>query len=606
MLLFLARLGRRAVDPRPLEGALATAAAPYVQLEQAPATVVSPSGCLVLTTLGHPSQDVRPRRPVARRGDVVCCVDGLAVEPEGRFPAWDAEALLDHWERTAELEGQFAALRADLARDRLECRKDALGLAPLYAQRLEDGWVVANSIAAIRGLTGASEPDRLGVAGFLTLGWAPGGRTLFEPVRALIGGRRTTFTAAGRTDAEEFTPAAAVARARTMPRGAEGNAAFLDEMVAMTRAALVGPGVPVKCAVTAGRDSRAMLALCLAAGARPQTATAGAEDHVDVVIGRRLAQRAGLDHERWPPEASGRFDDDPIAAVRRFTALTDGTCSLRQLQDVGDLDRPVAHVGLQAWGIGGEIGRAGIGPLTGFAAASPLAARSAALQARLLRAKARPLGGLPTAAAIAETSAYLDRFAAERLDEGWRPSELGEAFYTFEHIGRWATTGIRRASPTDDLFSPFASRPFVVYSFSLRAGERYAELPHRRLIGGLRPDLMDIEFEWPWRVAHPRVAGIHATAEMARLAWGRVAPRRRPAPGGGPGVDNTPWVFRWLARHREVLRDAVLSTPATALWEFADRGAVEAAFGEDPLADWDRAEALLRVAAVAFALDAGR
>ena len=110
--------------------------------------------------------------------------------------------------------------------------------------------------------------------------------------------------------------------------------AFIDQMVSMTRHALVDTDLPVTCSVTGGHDTRVVLALALAAGAQPATATIGPESHVDVLIGKRVAEKAGLSHERCEPQAPEGFDEDPVGAARRFAALTDGLSSLMQLQDV--------------------------------------------------------------------------------------------------------------------------------------------------------------------------------------------------------------------------------------------------------------------------------
>ena len=190
-----------------LSDALSHAARPYVQLGR-PTVDVAPTETVGLATVGHSPEQITPRRSVARLGDVIVCIDGLPVEPQGRFPAWNAEALLSHWDEANSLEGQFAALRVDLGRSTIECLTDALGLGPVYVQRNSDGWVVATSVAAIHALAGADDADALGVASFLMLGWAAwGDRTLRSSVRAVRGGAQTTFTAEGESTRRDFTQA---------------------------------------------------------------------------------------------------------------------------------------------------------------------------------------------------------------------------------------------------------------------------------------------------------------------------------------------------------------------------------------------------------------
>jgi len=56
-----------------------------------------------------------------------------------------------------------------------------------------------NSVEAIRAAVGLAATDPLGVACFLSLGWAAADRVLLRGVRALPGGHRYRLTASGLT-----------------------------------------------------------------------------------------------------------------------------------------------------------------------------------------------------------------------------------------------------------------------------------------------------------------------------------------------------------------------------------------------------------------------
>lgn len=376
---------------------------------------------------------------------------------------------------------------------------------------------------------------------------------------------------------------------------------MVDAMVALTRAATSG-GMPVKCAVTAGRDSRTALALCLAAGIRPLTTTIGPPDELDVVIGRQVADYLGLSHERSNPADNPQLEDLQ-KIIPTFISMVDGLASLSQLQDIYNLYDPPDRIGVLVWGMGGEIARAGVGPITKFAANGPLVNRSTQFQARMLRAKLRdPLGILrPTASVDAHD--YIERFVAERRAEGWRPAQIGEVFYTFERIGRWAAPGFRRATSHEDLYAPFCTHAFVNYAFRMSPGERYAEEAHRRILSDLDPALRDLPYATPWRAANPRLAWLLSTIDMIgylgeRTGLGERLKRSHTRTVSGPRL----FAYEWLERHRDAHREVCLSNPNSPLFEWVDRAALEHAF---TIPTYDEAPALemLRVVTLAWYLD---
>src|SRR5207253_1351447 len=95
-----------------------------------------------------------------------------------------------------------------------------------------------------------------------------------------------------------------------------------------------------------------------------------------------------------------------------------------------------------------------------FTAMTPGLSRSRAAIVALMHRRPRDAAGILTPAAHAEMLAYMDRFVADRVSEGWRPGEVPETFYAFERVARSSSAGIRRASATDDLFTPFATRSY--------------------------------------------------------------------------------------------------------------------------------------------------
>ena len=323
--------------------------------------------------------------------------------------------------------------------------------------------------------------------------------------------------------------------------------------------------------MTAGRDSRVLLGLSMAAGWRPTYYTSGADGDVDVDVARGVTERLGLPYEVVTPEVP-QSKDAWTAATARFVAQTDGSATLRGIDDWVD-HQPLGPVGLKLWGAGGEIGRAGnIGLAIPFAAQAAGLRRAIAPQRAVLRSKVshalfRPL-------AIHTTQAALDDFIRERAAEGWDAPELLESFYAFERVANWAACGVRRAAAATDLYSPFVSRDFIEWCFSLSPGERFVEAPHWRLLGELAPELRDMPFERAWRRQRPRAAQAMLLREVGARGAERVRRKLRPAARGGARPS---FGARWLEAGLDVHRELCFDNGSSPLWDLVDRRALERA-----------------------------
>ncbi len=151
---------------------------------------------------------------------------------------------------------------------------------------------------------------------------------------------------------------ALLAAGRDRSVGAEQFTSEMGEMMGQA----VGGVAPVRCALTAGRDTRVLLALLQNAGREgdAQFYTGGAPGSADLEVGAELAERLGLGHTIESPSMEGR---DWGLAAERFVAQNDGLASLLQLPDYIELTAPPERLGVTLWGVGGEIGRAGTGPI---------------------------------------------------------------------------------------------------------------------------------------------------------------------------------------------------------------------------------------------------
>ena len=521
--------------------ALRTAAAAFPELdERTLERGASPDGRLAFAAVAHPRERTAPRSYFARRGDEVVMYDGLPL------PTYDAGELLERW-GDEQLEGVFSAVRVDLGKGEAEPLTDVFGMAKLFRARQGDGFVISNSVDAVRLLTGATEIDPLGVASMLGFGWTAAGRTLLRGVELVEG---------------PVTPRAAV------PRDNDSSITADEVAESLTGLARAAADVhPLTCGLTAGRDTRVVLALALAAGLDVDYYTSGHETDVDVVIARELAEEFGLRHELITP----RVPDDWVAATTAFSSQTDGLASFWIVADWVEHQERSGAVGLKLWGPGGEIGRAGnIGLSIPFGSTTPGLRSSAEVQRQILHRKVAGFDGLFTRDAVETTRGYLDSFIADRLEEGWRPREVSEAYYGFERVRYWASAGVRRASVATDLWSPFVSRDFIAYCLSLTPQERSVEAPHWRILGALDPRLRDFRFEYPWRAQRP-----HLASAMVGRDVGKVALRRALGRGGGDGAGPPEFGLEWVEAGLPHLRELAASVPDADVWRFVDRGRLQ-------------------------------
>jgi asparagine synthase (glutamine-hydrolysing) len=553
---------------------------------------------IVAAGVHHGRERSGARHYIARSGSRLTWFDGLPVETAGRFSGCDARALAAHWEGIeGALEGQFNAVRLDLEAERAELLLDTLGLAPLFAASHAGGTLVSNSATLIAELLDLHSPDPLGVSSFMGLGWAAGHRTLTAGITVLRGGATHTLHAGRLESRYGFGPQTLIRAPRERLDGRE-----IAEALTRLTARATEDVERVSCAVTGGHDTRVLVGLMQATGRSACYYTDGRPGDVDVVIAGELTQRLGVTHMVVSHDLEGA-DLDWVRAAARFVLQNDGRSSLLQLADYIDLADEHPQLGVKLWGVGGEIGRSGTGGLISIATNTPLLRLSVAAQRRLLAMKVHDGAGLMTADALALVGAHIQRFIDERLEEGWRPAELQEAFYVFERVGQWGATGPRRTAGTDDLFSPFCSRPFIDYCFSLSSRERFIGASHHRILSELSPQLRDHRYDIPSRPQRKWLAPVLATGELTRLVQGRMRAPWRSAPEADAGQAQVrpvyPFAHRWFEGRLEVMRE-LLGSRDSELWDYISRQRLQALLEGGEAQRARHQEELLRAATLAW------
>ena len=252
------------------------------------------------------------RTYVAMDGPDLVLYDGAPIDPEGQIAGWSASALAGQWEMVQNrLEGQFVLVRAKPRS--LEVLTDPLGLYPVYYWQRDRTWLVSNSIAILRSITGERSWDPLGLSTTAVSGWAGADRTLTANIRVMPGGEvwSVQCDAVGLTKHRYFERAelAQVSRAANNRPDVPGLARTLRGIVHHAS----GRGGRLTCALTGGRDTRLLAALLMAEKLSVRYITGGDPDSDDVRVAARITQRYGLEHV--VEDCSQRGDREPVGST---------------------------------------------------------------------------------------------------------------------------------------------------------------------------------------------------------------------------------------------------------------------------------------------------
>jgi hypothetical protein len=426
-----------------------------------------------------------------------------------------------------DLDGRYAGVR--VIDGEVTVFADALGAYPVYRR----GDAVSNN-AAVLHETGSMRMDVL--ASLLGGGWSLSGNPVWDDVEQIQPQRPRV--AAG----EGFDP--------------ERAAGLLTSAV---RALADWPGRPSVVPVTAGRDSRVVLAAALAAGIDFEATTGGEPGHPDVEIGKELARVAGVPWKPIDHDPHGNVTSDWRRAAELLWLTSSGTASLADAAGFPFGPRPGP---LPLWhsGQGGEVARSYYG--TG-ADADLLYRRFVGRRP----GRAEILGGEGERLVRAQ----IDAFVAEQAPGG---HDLGDLFYLHRRMGTWAGPTHGAVEFVRDTTSPLWSHRLLPDELGLPARDRARELFHLEVLKRLAPQLVDVPFEdgRPWRAREDELTRrVRKARSMAGKVRGEL--RRRVKP---PKAVDDPF-----ARVLPEIRDAVLSQPDHPAWQVLDRPRVETLLDSD-------------------------
>lgn len=420
-----------------------------------------------------------------------CVLHGIAWQARhGRPLLLDARmiaGLLDDPSRNLpeDVAGEYAILRV-FADGRVLAFSDRAGLHQLF-HTAGNGAAVANRAAFLAALREDWRTDVRTLVWLPTIGYRVGEGTSYRGVHAVPQGTALTI-GHGRHGLRPLPqPLVAFPDRRGF---IHGGTALLEEGIAQAHAAvrLATDGQDrIDLPVTGGKDSRAVLALCLSAGLgnRLRLFTRGYEGHPDVVAGRLVAAACGLPHERQAPlgsDAPAHWTLDMfVSQLAAQTFQTDGM--------VGGWDLILGHRTGTETLVTGHMGEM----LKAYSKRPIPDGPLDPVEMVKLQAPFDPLGLLrPEMAAdlCAQLRAQMDR----ALQEGATRDDLPDVFYCRNRIPNWlgAIRGIK--SFERQPIMPLGVPALMRLAFLLTPEERKMEVAHYRLVRDLAPNLLPPPF----------------------------------------------------------------------------------------------------------------
>ena len=490
-------------------------------------------------------------------GEGACIIHGLiwrvAADGPQLLDARDVARLLDRPGAALpdDVAGEYAVARL-YADGTLTAFSDQAGLHQIFHGR-SGARVVSNRAALVATVLDDWTPDPTGLSWLPAIGYRVGTATAYRAVTQLDQDHVLTIAANGQMSRPASSPVIAFAGHRGFSPAFEP---LLDMGIAQAQAAIrlgVGAAGPIDLPITGGKDSRVILALCLAAGLRGrlQLFTRGYAGHPDVIAGAGIAEVLGLPHRREAPHGS----DEPAhwSRVRFFEKLLAQTWQTDGMVGGWDLilGERIATETLITGHMGEVLKAYSKKPL-------PEGGLDPVAMVRL-QAPFDPMGLL-----LPEARDRLAGQLAEQMErargEGASEADLPDIFYYRNRIPNWL--GAIRAIKSFERqpVVPLGAPALLRLAFRLTPEERKTELLHYKIIERCAPELLALPFAMQrWD---------------ARLTG---APQTDPVL---PGADAPPVFGNWQysLNHNPAIRAALTAEiearPELMLWRSIDRAAL--------------------------------
>lgn len=523
--------------------------------------VRSPSGNRITVLLETPDAPaVAPRVPFDDNQDRLVWIDGFPLARE--FDAFNVRRVELHRDRISELVGRFAFLRVDKRSGEVDIRTDPFGSCPVYLSNLEaNDWAITNLPALAHRIARKGDLDHFGAAGTLCSPGPLGNHTLVTTVRILGHASQTT--------ASPDRPPKTVTRDPLIPAGTKPSDLSAED-AATKFASQFGPiftrlsdaGFDLRCALTGGRDSRAISALIASSIENPRYHFGGAAGAPESLIAGRAADALGGEF-RLSSDPHNPNTDNFEASERHLLERDCGMVNYSFLRPppakVVDYNQ---HREVHLVGQAGEFARWSFESLFGLLFTPSIGAS----RKRLLERVANDGDSLFSVDSLRLVHDHInDRIQTARA-EGVLRAHLQSVVVNQLKALRWAPMQLTRAAQRRDVFAPFLTLPFFELALRLSPRDRFRDAFHRELIRRCSPRALAVPFH-----------GYSGVRQRLRNELARNLMISFPAIQRMYGRSKSPGRHaRWEPWLRPILRDRLLShdrfSPA---WRFVRREALE-------------------------------
>jgi len=490
-------------------------------------------------------------------GEGACIIHGLIWRLTADGPqlldACDVAKLLDRPDAMLpdDVAGEYAVARLH-ADGTLTAFSDRAGLHQIFHGPSRSP-VVANRAGLVATVLDDWTPDPAGLGWLPIIGYRVGTATAYRAVTQLAQDHVLTITAGEQAIRPAPMPIIAFPAERGFSSALEP---LLDAGIAQAQAAIrlgvVAQGA-IDLPITGGKDSRVVLALCLAAGLgdRLHLFTRGYAGHPDVVAGAGIAVALGLPHRREAPHGSdeaahwsrARFFEKLMTQVYQ----TDGM--------VGGWDLILGERIAAETLITGHMGEV----LKAYSKKALPEGRLDPVAMVRLQAPFDPMGLL-----LPEARRQMSDQLAEQMEQARRngasEADLPDIFYYRNRIPNWL--GAIRAIKSFERqpVVPLGAPALLRLAFHLSPEDRKMELLHYKIIERCAPDLLHLPFAMQrWD---------------ARLPGAPQTDPAMPDAGAPPVFGNWQYSLNHNPAIRAALAAEVEARPDLMLWRTIDRAAL--------------------------------
>ena len=512
-----------------------------------------------------------PRVYVQRKENQVVLYEGSLVDRTENFQAHDAKQLALHWDDLSEvLEGHFVTARVRNNPPSLEIINDALGLCQVYYTYWHDTWLISNSSLLLGRITNISEFDALGVSLFLCKGSGGSDRTLRHGIKVMPGGQHWKWEQ-DCTEPKRITyfDRAQLSQKSKSKLSQEDVEQLASELITICHNLAQSYGT-LGCPITAGRDSRLMVALLIRGDIEAEYFTNGLKESPDVQIGSKIAHQFNLPYQS---ETEELVDDAFIKtwedASKRLIQQNDGMLSFRSINYAAKQPSSIDSLGLTLYGAAGEIARGYYNSAQFFWHSHNLDY----VQNYLSKILIANHQALLNQEAVVLLQNYAAEFIQQVIDNGFSLADVPDVFHSYEQVRRWVGIHISaKQSAHKDAFSPFCTRPFIQAAYSIPALRRYSEHIHYELLQFLVPDLHCFPLTKNWCPQQPMMNLIYSFWEKTLSKKLSIKSKSQSVT---LDVNHQLKKFHRLEFKISELRSLCLDQSNSSLWNFINRSEFE-------------------------------